>query len=648
MHKPSMAFIGALCVALATAAHAGPSVYSKQAKATDLGSVHSFEADGPVTVTVALKLTHGDELEGLLNSVYTKGDPNYRHFLTAQEFNARFGPSEAAVQRVTQHLRAAGLTVAQTTPSHLSVTGSISAIEREFGVSLHTFQVAATPDSPAYRFRGPQAPAQISTAIASDVEAVVGLDNRPRLRPMNHRALRTPHVVSAANPGSAPNTPDPPGEWTTVDLAQYYDVTPLYNRGISGKNRTIGIVTLASFTPSDAFYYWKAVLGLNVDPKRITIVNVDGGPGAPSDASGSDETTLDVQQSGGLAPNAKIIVYQAPNTDQAFVDAFAAAISSNKADAISCSWGEWEEFLVQGNSFTDPNSAGDLNALHNLFIQAALQGQSLSAAAGDSGGYDANGVFTPPNGTTGDPGFTPVLSVDHPAADPYMLAAGGTTLPGPQTYQISTTQTLTINIPAERAWGWDYLAPLCKAIGDPDPVDCGIFPAGTGGGVSVVFPIAFYQFFVNGVRTSAPGQVLIDESKTPPQQLFKLPAHFPGRNLPDVSLNADPQTGYIIPFTSITPNGSQFEIAQGGGTSFVAPQIAGITALIDEDAHGRVGLLNFALYALSITGEAYSGRHPPLRDIRQGTNEGFQANRGYDQATGLGVLDVANLAAFFK
>jgi kumamolisin len=286
--------------------------------------------------------------------------------------------------------------------------------------------------------------------------------------------------------------------------------------------------------------------------------------------------------------------------------------------------------------------------MHNLFIQAALQGQSLSAAAGDSGGYDANEVFTPPNGATGDPGFTPVLSVDHPAADPFMLAAGGTTLPGPQTYQINSAQTLTINIPAERAWGWDYLAPLCKAIGDPDPVDCGIFPAGTGGGVSVVFPIPFYQFFVNGVRTSAPGQVLIDASKSPPQQLFKLPAHFPGRNLPDVSLNADPQTGYIIPFTSITRNGSRFEIAQGGGTSFVAPQIAGITALIDEDAHGRVGLLNFALYELSITGQAYSGRHPPMRDIRQGTNEGFQANKGYDQATGLGVLDVANLAAFFK
>ena len=129
MHKPTTAFIGALCVALTTATHAGPSVYSNQAKATDLGSVHSFQADGPVTLTIAMKLTHADELESLLNSVYTKSDPNYRHFLTTQEFNARFGPTESAVTRVTQHLRAAGLTVAQSTPSHLSVTGSISAIE---------------------------------------------------------------------------------------------------------------------------------------------------------------------------------------------------------------------------------------------------------------------------------------------------------------------------------------------------------------------------------------------------------------------------------------------------------------------------------------------------------------------------------------
>ena len=81
-------------------------------------------------------------------------------------------------------------------------------------------------------------------------------------------------------------------------------------------------MTLAAFTPSDAYKYWQAV-GLKVSQNRIRIVNVDGGPGAPSDASGSIETTLDVEQSGGIAPGAKVIVYQAPNTNQGFVDVVA-------------------------------------------------------------------------------------------------------------------------------------------------------------------------------------------------------------------------------------------------------------------------------------------------------------------------------------
>src|SRR5262249_55794540 len=142
-----------------------------------------------------------------------------------------------------------------------------------------------------------------------------GLDNRPRYSPHMQRlpeSLRGRLTPGGQTPAAgAPNTPDQPGLWTVTDFADYYDVNPLYAKGIDGKHETIGIVTLAAFTPSDAFAYWNS-LGLNVNQNRITVVNVDGGPGAPSDASGSDETTLDVEQSGGIAPGAKMIVYQSP------------------------------------------------------------------------------------------------------------------------------------------------------------------------------------------------------------------------------------------------------------------------------------------------------------------------------------------------
>lgn len=80
--------------------------------------------------------------------------------------------------------------------------------------------------------------------------------------------------------------------------------------------------------------YWTG-LGLPVKANRLKVVDVDGGPGVPSDDSGSEETTLDVQQSGGVAPAAKMIVYQAPNTDQGFYDAFARAINDNAAETVS-------------------------------------------------------------------------------------------------------------------------------------------------------------------------------------------------------------------------------------------------------------------------------------------------------------------------
>ena len=367
---------------------------------------------------------------------------------------------------------------------------------------------------------------------------------------------------------------------------------------------------------------------------------MDGGPGAPSDVSGSDETTLDVEQSGGIAPAAKIIVYQAPNTDQGFVDAFAQAIDSNRADTISCSWGEWEE-LVDGTDVTNPNNGRtmeELAVMNSLFIQAALQGQSMYSSAGDSGAFDASEFFPQPQ-------FTTVLSVDNPTDEPFITSAGGTTLPGPQLFGLPGGGTFTVNINQEQTWGWDYLTNLCATLGF-DPVSCGIFPGGGGGGVSVLFPTPLYQFLIPGIQRSQPNQSLVDTSQTPPATLISLPANYLGRNVPDVSFNADPDTGYIIPYTS-DRNG--FEVLSFiGGTSFVAPQLNGVTALLDQSAHGRVGLLNFALYDLVRFNLAYGGKKAPLRDITAGDNWFYTAHKGYDQGTGVGVIDVANMARIFQ
>ncbi len=628
-----------LATGLAGAAFGAPYPSASTPAPADLGTAQAVLGNGSITVSVALPLQDSTAAEALLEDTYTPGSAHYRHFLSSQEFNAQFGPTDATVAQVTARFESAGLQVTRASSTLLKVTGSTSAIEAAFGVSLHAYEVPAAAGSPGYRYRAPTTAPQVSSDIASSVQAVLGLDTRPRFRPhIRRRASDAVKITSTRLSSSEPNTPDEPGLWTVTDFVDYYDVGPLYKEGIEGKHQTIGIVTLAAFTPSDAFAYWNS-LGLAVSKNRIKIVQIDGGSGPPSDAAGSDETTLDVEQSGGLAPSANVIVYEAPNTEQGFVDAFAAAFDSNVPDTLSTSWGQWE-YLDDTSTAVDPITHRNVNALkafNDLFTQAALQGQSVYAAAGDAGAYDAND----PESIYPVPQFNKTLSVDSPASQPFLTAGGGTTLPGLQTFGLPNGKTFSLTIATEQAWGWDYLAGLCAALGTPDPVDCGTFPGGGGGGVSVFMARPFYQYFVPGVINSASGQALFDETQKPPQLVFKLPANFAGRNVPDISLNADPDTGYVIWYTSDV-NG--FEVEQFiGGTSFVAPQLNGITALYDQGLGYRVGLLNNDLYNLVRLGTAYSGRNPPLRDITKGDNWFYTGERGYDQATGVGVPDVSNL-----
>ena len=410
---------GALAAALA--ANAAPYPHGGTPAAIDLGAMTAVDRNAQMSVTLALKLSNSEQLEQLVESVYTQGSPRYHQFLSAQEFRDQFGPSADTIATVTRYFEAAGLQVTRSSTAQLRITGSAAAIERAFAVQLHSYAVEATATTPAYQYRAPLAEPQLDSSIAGSLHGIFGLDTQPRLVPHSRKAARTPAPSQSAQ---HKGTLDPIGFLTVADFAQVYNVNPLYRQGINGHGRTIGIVTLAAFTPSDAFAYW-ASLGLNVAANRINEVQIDGGSGAPSDDSGSLETTLDVEQSGGIAPGAKMIVYEAPNTNQAFIDAFATAIDANTADTISTSWGEWELFDSSNPFGNGPISnpvtgrmTSILRAMNDLLLQAALQGQSTFAAAGDAGAWDEVGELPA--------GYSNVISVDDPGVQPYITSAGGT------------------------------------------------------------------------------------------------------------------------------------------------------------------------------------------------------------------------------
>jgi kumamolisin len=267
-----------------------------------------------------------------------------------------------------------------------------------------------------------------------------------------------------------------------------------------------------------------------------------------------------------------------------------------------------------------------LAAYHALFEQAAAQGIPVIAAAGDAGAFD---VYQ----QTPYPVCTTMLSVDWPASDPLVLAAGGTTLPNatPHTFGVVTVNT-------ERPWGWDYLKGYVVANYGQDEYYAHYYGVGGGGGVAMMYPRPAYQGGLAGVATSAPGQSLYcGPSITGAgwQDFIDLPGGFAGRNVPDISLDADPFSGYLVYEKGAWSNGN-------GGTSFVAPQLNGIFALISQGLNGRIGQVGPQLYA-AFKAQGYAAGSP-FRAITTGDNEYYKAASHYNPATGLGSLDVAALA----
>lgn len=630
------AFAAAACLSLTAQAGIPPKVAPQ-----DMGPSAASDAQ---TVSIVLKVQHPDLLDNYIAATINPRSPLYHRFLSVNEFKVLFAPSNFQVKLVTDYMKSQGIAINEVYSDNLLIkaTGTVAQFNAVFSTSIHDYV-----DRWGHHFRKHRGGFNIPRLLNDVVLTVAGLDTETAQFVPKHRSVAQnsklspikPAVTFPLNNGTASGVP---GDFTVGDVAAQYGVNPLYARGINGKGRTLGIATLADFQPEDAYAYWD-MIGLKVLPHRITQVHVDGGGELSSDA-GTGETSLDVEQSGGLAPFAKIIVYDAPNTETGFIDLFYKAASDNLVDTLSVSWGESEIFFYSTPLSTDTHL--DFVAYHQAFAESAVQGISLFAASGDDGAYDVNGVYP---SIIGDPAyvgpFNAPLTVDSPGDDPYITSAGGTTLP--------TTVTLkhgTVTVPTERVWAWDYFNDyLLQYYGIPQDD----FSVGGGGGVSFVFPTPDYQKVVGGLRRTEPNQnwlyypnFLNDDGSingdlSSPLTLFTLPGNFAGRNTPDISLNADPYTGY---FYIATVDGGFID--GYGGTSFVAPQLNGIFSLIGQANGSRLGLVNPQLYQ-ALADHGYSNSSP-LDDITAGTDWFYKGKVGYDPGTGLGTINAAALVKVFR
>ena len=590
-----------------------------KAPLVDLGVAPS---DAVQTIALSLPLRNAAALDTFIASTVDPASANFRNFLTTAQFADAYGATPDTVAKVTAFLAANGIAVGEVSDSRLLVTATATNAQLSslFGTAIHSYSQGGDV------FQRPVGAVVLPLGLKGLAQSVTGLDTQPlahsnvKYLPRKGALAAEPTPPVQSLDGNVVITNDP-GYLTTGDVLNTYKGLALPARGVTGAGTTLGIMTFAGFSQSDAYAYWSAI-GQPVLANRITEIGVAGHKASPAD-NGADETSLDVQQAGGLAPRAKIRVYEAANSRVGALQLYSKAINDNLCDTLSISWGQAEI-----GEYTE-----DFAVYDQMFKQAAAQGTPIMASSGDSGAYDIN------RSTYLYPQFTALLTVDFPASHPLVLAAGGTTLP-------ISIQMLhgTVTVPTERPWAWDYFRDYYVGNYGQSVYYSEVFPVGAGGGVSVVYGVPSYQAGLAGVKKSSTGQSMFgpiyynattQTFSGPIGDYIDMPGNFAGRNVPDVSLNADPNTGYYLVF------GNQL-YAGGGGTSFVAPQLNGIFSLITQQAGKRLGLLHPQLYN-AFRSMGY-GTGSPFRAVGAGTNLYYTATNGYNPAAGLGVLNIDNLS----
>lgn len=511
-----------------------------------LSPLHASAANRQLQLSIALNLRNQATLNQLLQAQSDPHSSMYHQYLTPQEFASMFAPTPASVNQVVTYLHSQGLHVSSVASNRLLIdaSGSLSTVEHAFNVnisdySLHGRTVFAPTSEPS-----------VPTSLAGLVVNISGLDD---VAQYHHAALQ----VKAA---------DPAGGFAPSDLRTAYDMNPLLSN-VDGTGQTTAIFELDGYLPNDVTTYLN---NNNLGSAKFSNVFVDGTSNTAG--AGAIEVELDMEVVSAIAPGANQKIYIGPNSTTGVNDTYNKIVTDDLAPVTSTSWGECE--ADSGNS--------ELSALDNIFAQAAAQGQTIFAAAGDSGAFDCD---------------TNALAVDSPADDPNVVGVGGTNL------QVGTGSVYG----SESVWS--------------DPTDTQRSPNGSGGGGGLS------TFFAKPAFQTGPG---FDTNTM--------------RHVPDVSADADPASGYAIFCTASAAGCPASGNVEVGGTSAAAPLWAGVTtdtnAFLASQGKSSLGHVNAELYTLFNTTQSFTAYH----DITVGNNLNFNATVGYDLASGIGTPDVWNFA----
>lgn len=614
-------------------------------------------------------------LQKLMDEQQTKGSANYHAWLTPEQFGKQFGPADKDIQAITDWLSSQGLQVSSISPGRtvIEFNGTVAQVQSAFHTQMQRFRVEGRE-----HFSNVTEPS-IPEALAPVVRGVVALNNFPRFA-QNHKVGQFTRDLSTGQLKPLFTFTDSNGTFYAMgpaDFAKIYNIPST----ATGQGQSIAIVGQSNIKLTDVRQF-RSMFGLPANDPQIILNGPD--PGLVDGDEG--ESDLDVQWAGAIAPLAKIkfVVSQSAYTStsqvSSGVDLSALyAIDNNIAGVMSVSYGLCEAAL---------GSAG--NAYYNtLWQQAAAEGITVAVASGDNGSAGCDPINDPNAGSFG-------IAVSGFASTPYNVAVGGTDFNQWQNWtpywnstNAATTQLSAKGYIPEIPWDDSECAANfpnpCSAV-DQYGAD---ITAGSGGPSNCTTPSG----------TSCSGGYVKPTWQT---GITGMPADG-HRDLPDVSFfasNGWNGTFYVVCESDANPGGADCDLSSSptsgthnfsgvGGTSASAPAFAGVIALVNQATGGRQGNANFTLYALQkaqVTSGAdcnssdYTNPATPVPancvfyDTTQGNNSvactagstncsntgttgygilvtgsgsgaspAFKAGTGYDMATGLGTINVANL-----
>ena len=535
-----------------------PIAQSKSVPVTEPVYLGCSVAGVPSNLLVFFSLNNQAGLTNYLdNAYYNPSSPSYHNFLTADQFGAQYSAPAWVFKAVESIFESNGLKVISMAPMLLEASGN------DIRVGKALAQLSSASSIQKYMIGAECMPETYNTVPGETIHSYTPADVRgPQVG-----ATPIPAVQAAAT-SCTPTEAVTGGQiWLPCGLQTIYDENPLLNQNTQGAHETIALVDAFGDPDNETgqvnklIYHNLACPDLatfnsefNLPSSGCSVIYPTGVPQLSAnnyqDAEGwATETMIDMEYSHVMAPQAHILEVTSSTDWDDLYASVEYVINNHLANAISLSWGEWEDLFYYA-----PSSAALLLGYDEIFQQAAAQGISVFVSTGDYGAYD------------------PVLgqvAASSPATDPWVSGVGGTTL--------TATFTGQSVVRGETAW----------SLG----TDSYALNIATGGGFSMLFK-------------ETPGQKMVHIST----QVSSIPLPALGitfypqgqRGIPDLSADGDPSTGVLV-----VQDGA-FSPYVWGGTSLSSPLTAGMTMTVQSaNPSFTIGTLAPTLYQLYSSGPGF-------------------------------------------